>query len=218
MKSSNRYWATRIKRHLTLAACAAIGTALFYLATAPPDVRHRASMATAYSSLLFLCATLLLGPWNTLRRRPNPVSFDLRRDIAIWAGLLALLHTGVGLTVHLRGRMWMYFLKQRHPLKLQTGLFGSANDLGLLSALLFLMLLVISNDLSLRSLGLQRWKSLQRWTYAAVGLAIAHGILFQLVEKRHLPWVLVFAALSLLIIVVQLAGVTWVRARRRDRA
>jgi methionine sulfoxide reductase heme-binding subunit len=216
MTFGNRYWAKRIKRHLALAACAAAGTALFYLATAPPDIRHRASMATAYSSLLFLCVTLLLGPWNTLRHRSNPVSFDLRRDVGIWAGLLALVHTGVGLTVHLRGRMWMYFLKQRHPLKLQTGIFGSANDLGLISALLFLMLLAISNDLSLRSLGVERWKSLQRWTYAAVGLAIAHGILFQMVEKRRLPWVLVFAALSIFIIAVQLAGVVYSRAAHRN--
>ncbi|MBN9616827.1 MAG: hypothetical protein BGO25_00355 [Acidobacteriales bacterium 59-55] len=199
---------------MRLAASAAAVTALLYLATAPPDFRHRFSMATAYSSLLFLCVTLLLGPWNTLRRRPNPVSFDLRRDIGIWAGVLAILHTAVGLTVHLRGRMWMYFLKQRHPLKFQTGLFGSANYVGLISALLFLMLLAISNDLSLRALGLERWKTLQRWTYVAVGLAIVHGILFQLVEKRHLPWVLLFAILSLCIVAVQLAGVAYVRANR----
>ncbi|WP_348267130.1 ferric reductase-like transmembrane domain-containing protein [Edaphobacter paludis] len=218
MKSSSRYWATRIKRHILLAASAAAGTALIYLATAPPDFRHRLSMSTAYASLLFLCTTLLLGPWNTLRRRPNPVSFDLRRDIAIWAGLLAILHTAVGLTVHLRGRMWMYFLKQRHPIKFQTGLFGSANDIGLLSALFFLVLLVISNDVSLRALGLQRWKSLQRWTYVAVGLAIVHGILFQLVEKRRLPWVLVFATLSIFMVVVQLAGVAYIRAQRRTDA
>jgi sulfoxide reductase heme-binding subunit YedZ len=215
MSVLSRYWASRISRHLALAAVAAVGTALLYLATAPPDFRHRLSIATAYCSLLFLAATLFLGPWNTLRRLPNPVSFDLRRDLGIWAGLLAILHTAVGLTVHLRGRMWMYFLKQRHPLKLQTGLFGSANDIGLLSALLFLMLLAISNDISIRSLGLQRWKSLQRWTYIAVGLAILHGILFQLVEKRHLPWVIFFAALSVFIIVIQLAGVVYVRTRRQ---
>lgn len=212
----SRYWVRRINRHLILAVFAAAGTALIYLATAPPDLRHRLSMATAYSSLLFLCATLFLGPWNTLRRRPNPVSFDLRRDIGIWAGLLALLHTGIGLTVHLRGRMWMYFFKHRHPLKLQTGLFGSANDVGLLSALLFLMLLVISNDISLRALGLQRWKSFQRWTYAAAGLAVAHGVLFQLVEKRHLPWVLFFAALALFIVIVQMIGVFYARTGNRS--
>jgi Predicted membrane protein len=213
----SRYWVHRINRHLMLAALAVAGTALIYLATAPPDLRHRLSMATAYSSLLFLCATLFLGPWNTLRYRANPVSFDLRRDVGIWAGLLAILHTGIGLTVHLRGRMWMYFLKQRHPLKLQTGLFGSANYVGLLSALLFLMLLAISNDLSLRAMGLQRWKAFQRWTYLAVGLAVAHGILFQLVEKRHLPWVIFFAALSIFIVVIQFAGVAYVRIRRQTR-
>lgn len=214
--ASNRYWEHRIRRHVWLAVIAALGTGLIYLATAPPDFRHRLSMATAYSSLFFLAATLLLGPWNILRRRPNPVSFDLRRDLGIWAGLLAILHTGVGLTVHLRGRMWMYFFKQRHPWKLQTGQFGWANDIGLLSALLFLTLIVISNDISLRSFGLKRWKSLQRWTYVAVGLAIAHGILFQLVEKRHLPWVLLFAALAVAMLVVQLAGVAYVRSGRRS--
>lgn len=216
MKSLSRYWVHRINRHLMLAASALAVTALIYLATAPPDFRHRFSMATAYSSLLFLGVTLLLGPWNTFCQRPNPVSFDLRRDIGIWAGVFAILHTAVGLTVHLRGRMWMYFFKQRHPLKFQTGLFGSANDVGLISALLFLMLLAISNDLALRTLGLERWKSLQRWTYIAVGLAIAHGVLFQLVEKRHLPWVLVFAALSIFIIAIQLAGFAYVRTSHRN--
>jgi sulfoxide reductase heme-binding subunit YedZ len=216
MPSSSRYWAQRTQRHLVLAAIAAVGTGLIYLATAPPDFRHRLSMSTAYSSLFFLAATLLVGPWNILRRRPNPVSFDLRRDLGIWAGLLAILHTGVGLTVHLRGRMWMYFFKRLHPLKLQTGQFGWANYVGLVSALLFLILLAISNDLSLRSLGLKRWKSLQRWTYVAIGLAIAHGILFQLVEKRHLPWVLLFAGLAVIMLVMQLAGVAYVRAGRRS--
>jgi len=214
--ASNHYWENRIRRHVLLAVIAALGTGLIYLATAPPDFRHRLSMATAYSSLFFLAATLLLGPWNILRRRPNPVSFDLRRDLGIWAGLLAILHTGVGLTVHLRGRMWMYFFKRLHPLKLQTGQFGWANYVGLISALLFLTLIVISNDISLRSFGLKRWKSLQRWTYVAVGLAIAHGVLFQLVEKRHLPWVLLFAALALTMLVIQLAGVAYVRAGRRS--
>ncbi|GGG69802.1 ferric reductase-like transmembrane domain-containing protein [Edaphobacter dinghuensis] len=217
MKRS-RYWVRRINRHLILAVFATAATALIYLATAPPDLRHRLSMATAYSSLLFLCATLLLGPWNIFRCRPNPVSFDLRRDIGIWAGLLALLHTGIGLTVHLRGRMWMYFLKQRHPLKFQTGLFGSANDVGLLSALLFLMLLVISNDISLRTMGLQRWKSFQRWTYVAAGLAVAHGVLFQLVEKRHLPWVIFFATLALFILVVQMIGILYTRSGHRSES
>src|SRR5579859_4462727 len=178
------YWIRRSKRHVTLAAGAIAITCLAYAATPPPDVRHRLSMATAYAALVFLAASLWLGPWNVLRRRPNPVSFDLRRDIGIWAGILAILHTSIGLTVHLRGRMWMYFFRTIHPAKLQNTPFGFANFTGLGASLSFLMLLAISNDLSLRALKPQRWKSLQRWTYAVFLLTGGHGIAYQWVEKQ----------------------------------
>src|SRR3954453_20554893 len=149
------YWVGRSKRQATLAAGAIAIIYLAYAATPPPDVRHRLSMATAYAGLLFLAVSLWIGPWNVLRRLPNPVSFDLRRDIGIWTGILAILHTIIGLTVHLRGRMWMYFLKSRHPLKLQNTQFGFANFTGLGAVLLFVMLLAISNDISLRKLGIR---------------------------------------------------------------
>ena len=162
MAITNNYWTKRILRHFILAFSAFAVAWIAYVATPPPDIRHRLSMATAYASLAFLVASLSLGPWNVLRQRPNPVTFDLRRDVGIWAGILALLHTAIGLTVHLRGRMWMYFLKRLHPLKIQNTQFGLANYLGLAAALLFLMLISISNDFSLRLLRTQRWKSLQR--------------------------------------------------------
>jgi sulfoxide reductase heme-binding subunit YedZ len=200
----------RINRHVALALGAAAIVAAAYAATPPPDQRHRLSMATAYAALVFVAASLWLGPWNVLRRRPNPVSFHLRRDVGIWAGLLALLHTGIGLTVHLRGRMWMYFFRKLHPLSLQKTLFGFANYTGLVAALLFLMLLLLSNDISLRSLGTRKWKWLQRWIYLAFGLTIAHSIAYQVVETRHLAWVVVFAACVLGVIAVQIAGfVRW---------
>jgi methionine sulfoxide reductase heme-binding subunit len=200
------YWIRRSKWHLTLAAGAIAITCLAYVATAPPDVRHRLSMATAYTGLIFLAVSLWIGPWNVLRRRPNPVSFDLRRDVGIWTGIFAILHTLVGLTVHLRGRIWMYFFKSLHPLKLQNTQFGFANFGGLGAALLFLMLLAISNDVSLRTLKTRRWKSLQRWTYAAFLLTAAHGIAYQMVEKRHVPWVLVFVGVIIATAVAQILG------------
>lgn len=169
------YWIRRLKRHVALAGIAAAIIYLAYLATPPPDVRHRFSMATAYAGLAFLAASLALGPWNVLTGRSNPISFDLRRDIGIWTGVLAILHTAVGLTVHLRGRMWMYFLKQLHPPKLQMSQFGFANFVGLGAALLLLMLLAISNDVSVRSMGTPRWKSLQRWSYVALVLTVIHA-------------------------------------------
>ena len=87
-------------------------------------------MGTAYAALGLLVWSLALGPWNVLRRRGNPVSFDLRRDVSIWAGVLAIVHTAVGLTVHLRGRMWMYFFKRLHPPRLQSNAFGPRTILG----------------------------------------------------------------------------------------
>lgn len=206
------YWIRRVRRHFVLAASAAAIVWLAYSATPPPDFRHRFSMATAYAALAFLALCLGLGPWNILRRRANPVSFDLRRDVGIWAAMLALLHTGVGLTVHLRGRMWMYFFKRLHPLALQNTKFGFANFVGLAAAILFLLLLTLSNDISLRVLGTRQWKSLQRWSYAAFGLTVVHGVAFQLVEKRHFPWVVVFAGLSATVVVFQVAG--YIRLRR----
>ena len=203
---NNKYWLRRSRRHFVLAAVAVAIVCIAYAATPPPDVRHRLSMATAYAGLIFLAASLWLGPWNVLRRLPNPISFDLRRDVGIWTGILAILHTGIGLTVHLRGRMWMYFFKRLHPLKLQNTQFGFANFAGLGAALFFLMLLAISNDLSVRTLGTRRWKSLQRWTYAAFVLTAAHGIAYQLVEKRHVPWVLVFALVMAAVTAGQILG------------
>jgi methionine sulfoxide reductase heme-binding subunit len=129
---------------------------------------------------------IVLGPWNVLRNRANPVSFDLRRDVGIWAGIMAVLHTGIGLNVHLRGRPWLYFVNQHH--RLRHDLFGVGNDTGLIAVLLFLLLLVISNDLSLRRLGTQKWKSLQRWTYIAAVLTILHAVAYQHIEKRQLAY------------------------------
>ena len=196
--------------------------AVFYLLTSPPDIRHRASMSSAYVAMVFLGWSLFLGPLNILRSRANPVSFDLRRDVSIWAGAFALIHTAVGLSVHLRGRTWMYFFKKLHPLMLQNTRFGFANYAGLVAATLFAGLLLLSNDLSLRSLGLRRWKTLQRMSYLAFALTLAHGWAYQEVEKRKLPWITVFWILAAFAIVVQLAALVRrktgnpQRSRRRE--
>jgi sulfoxide reductase heme-binding subunit YedZ len=91
--------------------------------------------------------------------------------------------------------------------------FGFANFAGLGAALLFLMLLAISNDLSLRTLKTRRWKSLQRWTYAAFLLTGAHGIAYQLIEKRHVPWVVVFAVVMAAVVAGQLLGLVQIQRK-----
>ena len=178
------YWQLRTARHGLLGLATVACTAAFWeLFAARRDLISHLSIATAYPALFLTMLAIALGPWNVLRNRANPVSFDLRRDFGIWAGIIALLHTGIGLNVHLRGRPWLYFVDQRR--RFRHDLFGVANHAGLIAALLFLLLLAISNDLSLRRLGTKKWKSLQRWTYIAAALTILHAVAYQHIEKRQ---------------------------------
>lgn len=206
------YWRRRVIQHLIIGLAALASSAEFWrLFSDRRDLIAHLSIATAYPALLLTAAAVLLGPWYVLLGRANPVSFDLRRDLGIWAGIMALLHTAVGLNVHLRGRMWLYFVDEHK--RIRHDLFGLGNYTGLLSALLFLLLLAISNDLSLRKLGARTWKSVQRWTYAAVALMVVHGIAYQQIEKRVLPYEVLLWTITAGILVLQFAG--WKRTRSK---
>jgi len=116
---------------------------------------------------------------------------------------MAIFHQSViGLNVHLRGRPWLYFVDQRG--KLRGDLFGFSNYTGAIA---------ISNDLSLRRLGTQRWKSLQRWTYAAVALTFAHGVAYQRIEKRYIGLEVVVWATMVVVCTVQIVGFLTLRRK-----
>jgi len=181
------------------------------------DILSRVSFATAYPAMVLLTATLLVGPWNWIRKKPNPVSSDLRRDVGIWAGILALVHTGVGQCVHLRGRPWLYYVygptEHHHAFPLRQDAFGFANYTGAVSALLVIALLATSNDYSLRTLGTSEWKKLQRWNYAVFGLAGAHALLYQQgIEKQD--WRFVAVVIVCIAVTIGLQGAVYTRRRR----
>lgn len=208
----------RLRRHhLPLGVATAAALLLVYALVESKNPLFRWSMATAYVGLAALGATLLTGPLNVLRGRPNPVSTDLRRDIGIWAGLLSVAHFLVGWQVHMKHRYlyWLREVKGTDELVVRTDLFGFANHTGLIAVLVALLLLALSNDLSLRRLGTSRWKGLQRWNYALLALVLAHGVAYQVVEKRQVPFVILLALLSAATVLVQLSGY---RARRRERS
>lgn len=204
-----------VRHHLGLALASAAVLLLTFAAVQSPDTVHRWSMATAYAGLALLVATLAIGPWNVLRRRPNPVSTDLRRDVGIWAGVLSIVHFVVGWQVHMPHR-YLYFLREvkgSGALVPRTDLFGFANYTGLVAVLIAGLLLALSNDHYLRRLGTARWKRMQRWNYALVAFVVAHGVAFQVIEERKLPFVLAFGFLSASAALVQFLG--WRRARAR---
>ncbi|HKQ10448.1 MAG TPA: hypothetical protein VJS85_04600 [Rhizomicrobium sp.] len=165
------------RHHLPLALLSSAVVWLFYVTRPYPDIITRLSFSTAWPALVLLTATLAIGPWRVLTRKPPALSVDLRRDIGIWAGIVGVLHAGIGQCVHLRGRPWLYYIyekSQEHLLPLRHDIFGFANFTGLFAALILLALLATSNDASLRKLGLPGWKSLQRWNYACFGLTVLH--------------------------------------------
>jgi len=197
------------RHHLPLLLLSFVCVAVLYQTRPYPDVLSRASFATAYPALALLAITLLIGPWNLLRRKANPVSSDLRRDIGIWAGLLGTLHAGVGQFVHLRGTPWLYYVygPTEHHRGMRHDLFGLANYTGALGTLLLIALLATSNDFSLRRLGSRKWKQLQRWNYAVFALVAVHSFAFQGVETQKVQWVVTAAACVLAALALQVAGV-----------
>lgn len=94
---------------------------------------------------------------------------------------------------------------------LQNTQFGVATYTGLAAALLFLMLLVLSNDVTRRALGPRNWKSELRSIYAAFGLTIVHGVACQVI-KKHLPWIIIFGTMTVLPLTIQSFG--FVRMRK----
>ena len=198
-----------LRHHLPLLTLSVVSVAALYFTRPYPDVISRASFATAYPALALLAATLLVGPWNVLRRAANPVSSDLRRDLGIWAGFLGVVHAAVGQFVHLRGRPWLYYVygpgEHRHGMR--HDLFGLANYTGAFGVLLLAALFATSNDLSLKRFGTRKWKQLQRWNYAVFSLVAVHSIAFQMVEKQKQPWVITVGICIAAALIMQIVGV-----------
>jgi sulfoxide reductase heme-binding subunit YedZ len=201
------YWQRRLARHAKLALVSLCIGAIVWTLSRHDSVAEGFSFATAYAGLVLLAVALAVGPMNVLRRRPNPVSTDLRRDVGIWAGLCGVAHTVAGLQVHMRGHFVRYFLPAPGThVDGGAAVFLTANYLGMTGAILLLVLMSISNDIALRKLGVPRWKLLQRSTYVVLAAVVFHGTLYQLLEKRAALLVIVFAAITVIVVVLQLTG------------
>jgi methionine sulfoxide reductase heme-binding subunit len=208
---------SRLQRQLLLATIAGGGVLAFYLLTPGPSILNRLSIATAYVGLFYLAVTLIIGPLNILRGALNPLSTYLRRDMGVIAGSLALAHTFIGLQVHMQGDFIQYFFYRTTEGigRLRFDPFGMANQLGLVAAMVFVILLGISNDASIRRLRPATWKSLQRWNYVGAILVVLHGLLYQLLEKRMFAFGGCLVVVAGVTTIVQLLGFRHRRELRR---
>lgn len=196
-----------MRNHVALGVISLGATWAVFARIDSDDPVFRASIATAYVALGLFIITLGFGPKAALTGRRYPVSTDIRRDFGIWSALIAIVHVIVGLQVHLRGKMWEYFV---HPVKgallPRIDPFGAANYTGLAAALIFLALLATSNDVSLRRLGTGRWRSLHALVTWCLVLTLLHAVTYQFVEKRTWWTVVMLLAVSV--------AITWLRLAR----
>jgi len=210
------YWMRRFARNGGIVTLALFVYFTVVMATShSSQVLFRLSMATGYTSVVLIGWALLIGPWRVMRGRSAPVSTDLRRDVGIWGGLFGLAHVATGLFVHLGDPLkYFFFRDEARRVPVRYDLFGFANWSGLAATLLLVLLLVISNDVSLRKLGSRRWKAWQRWTYWAAALVVVHGLAYQWIEKGNGGWVYVFVPVVVVVTALQLRGRRRFLARR----
>lgn len=198
--------ARRVRNHLVLGVSSLAAAWAVFGAIESSDTLFRVSMATAYVGLVLFTITLGFGSVAALRGRRYPVSTDIRRDFGIWSGLFATAHVVAGLQVHLKGKMWEYFVRPTKGLLLpRIDPFGAANYTGLAAGLILVALLVTSNDASLRGLGSSRWRSVHELTPWALALTLVHAAAYQLVENRPFGYVVLLAALAVTVVCLRLA-------------
>ena len=207
----------RARRYFWFAVTSCTLAVGFLYAMPSTILLSRLSLALGYISLAFLGGSLFVGPWNVLWGYANPVSTGVRRDLGIWAGILGLVHTVLGLQVHMNGNFWLYFFnppESPHLLPLRFDPFGFANFAGLGAVCVLLLLLALSNNYSLRRLGVQRWKALQQWNYVCFILTVAHSVAYQYMERRTVLFLALFSGIVLVVGAMQFAGFRKRRAQK----
>lgn len=209
----------RVIHHVTLCVLSLATIALFYWAIDSDRSRFLFSMSTAYVALVLLGLSAVIGPIKLLMgQRSLPVSTYLRRDIGIWAGIIAIVHVFFGLQGHVGGKFWYYFLappsaSYNFPLRLDW--FGLASFLGLGAILIILLLLFLSNDKSISRYGIKRWKFMQRFSYFAILMTFLHTIIFLVTATRGFTYIAMFSTVGLSFFTFQALGYYTLSQKRK---
>jgi DMSO/TMAO reductase YedYZ heme-binding membrane subunit len=201
-------------RHLLLALPTAGLMGLAAVAGPTPAAGDRVSLMTSWICMALLTAALLVGPLQARRTGRPLLNHPLRRDLGVWGALAGLIHFALAFKYSMNMEYMAAFIDGAadgpSPL-VRRALYKWSVIGGIAIAVLFALLLALSSNAALRGIGARWWKRLQRTSYVAFLLTAAHGVVFQVIEARSLPLVLLFAALTSAVIAGQLAGVAAVR-------
>ncbi len=213
---------SRIITHIWLALITLLGCYLTTFYKNADTFAHALAIGFGYVSLFLLVITLLIGPMNLLsqkNRSRNPVNIYFRRDIGIWAGFTGCLHVWFGLQVHLGGQPLLYFLEKKgNSYVPASGLFGLSNYIGAFATLILLILLLLSNDITLKRLKGKVWKLLQRTNYVLFLLVLAHTLAYQVVVKREQIFMFAVMSLTVVLLLVQALGLYLSVSRRKVKS
>lgn len=200
-----RFGWQRTQTHIGLLVITLFGLYLTRLYVPYASLEYLLTIGCAYLSLLYIGITLCIGALKLLRQRRMPVNVDLRRDIGIWAGITGLIHVMFAFGTRYNGEILRYFFYPDSFVPLLTP-FGLANDFGLAATLVLILLLVTSNDWSLRKLRGKRWKALQRFNYLLVALTLLHTFLYQDISRREPIFTNLTLILMLTVLLIQAFG------------
>ena len=186
----------------------------------PAAAADRLSIVSGYVCLFLLGVALLIGPAHVFRNRIPPVNSYIRRDIGIWAALNGLLHFYLANVLSMNYEyLGIYVESAAAPpaREIRSMLYSWGTILGYVIAVLFIILLVLSNDRMLRIVGLKWWKRIQRASYFGFFFTCAHAFAFQVLESREVFWIVVVVLVTLLVVFGQGIGVVFTKRRRMGR-
>ncbi len=208
----------RLRTHyLYLTVFTAISILIFRLFREKPDLIVFITDVSGYISIFLLAVTLLIGPVNLILKRRNPISTYFRRDVGIYGGILAVIHSVVGLFAHLRGKPWLYFFEEvEDTWVVRFDDFGWANHTGLIATILVVLLLLISNNYFLKKLKGNKWKNLQRLSYIMFSFAIVHSIYYRSVIRDNTIIDSIYVFLFLIVLIFQLIGIRISLRNKKD--
>lgn len=199
--------ASRALRHgLLLLITGGLGVGAWLTAGNPATAVDRTSLLTAWLCFGLFVSALALGPWQALRTGQPVINNLLRRDLGIWAALTGLAHLVVATEEVMQPAYFStYFaVPAGAPLTGWAGWIGRSSIVGgYVIGLIFLVLLGLSNNLSVRRLGSGRWKRLQGLSSVAFLLTAAHGAVFQVIERRTGVWLATLVVMSIALLALR---------------
>lgn len=196
-----------IRKHIMLGFITTILTFLFLESRSEWHPMHAWNRAVANVSLLYLMVIIILGPLTRLFPRLN-IILSWRRVLGIWSGITAIAHIIIIFDGWIEWdllRLFYIFTPFGGEWVLHPG-FALANIIGIIGLIYYLLLMITSNNKTMKILGRKSWDFIQKRTNTLYLLVIIHTFYFLFLHNtKNNNWLQIpFIILVLAIVLLQL--------------